>query len=182
LGEQIVEGGKRPRRRAATGRDWTAKKEEKFLEALAESCNVTFACRAAGVSSSAAYRHRAADATFRAAWGRAVGVGYSQLEMMLLERALKGVEKPVKAGSAETMRHYDDRTALALLKHHRDSAAAADEEVPGAEHEEACERILARLARLKERLQNEIETKSALDGLALVRWFMARIGRSRRDG
>jgi hypothetical protein len=154
----VLSGGVRPQKRRARG--WSARKEKRFIEALTESCNVTFAAKEAGVSTSAVYRWRQADATFRASWARAVSVGYSQLEMMLLERALHGVEKPVSAKAGETgvMRHYDDRTALALLKLHRDGAAAAEEGVDSAEHEEAVERIVARLARLKERLEGAIET------------------------
>ena len=90
-----------------------------------------------------------------------------------------------KAGEAGVMRHYDDRTALALLKLHRDGAAAAEQEVDSAEHEEAVERIVARLARLKERLEGAIETKSALrygastaptqdERMDLVRWGLGR--------
>ena len=175
MSELVLSGGARPQKRPVRVKGWTAKKERRFIEALTESCNVTFAAKEAGISVSAVYRRRQLDATFRSAWGRAVSVGYSQLEMMLLERALHGVEKPVpaKAGETSVMRHYDDRTALALLKLHRDGAAAAEETVDSAEHEEACERIIARLARLKERLEGAIETKSAGDGHAVIRWALA---------
>jgi hypothetical protein len=173
MGELLL-GGEKPKRRAARAMDWTPAKQKKFIDALTESCNVTFAAKKAKVSLTTVYRQRSQDATFRAEWGRAVSVGYSQLEMMLLERALHGVEKPVsaKAGEGAVMRHYDDRTALALLKLHRDGAAATDQAVDTAEHEEAVERIIARLARLKERLEGAIETKSAGDGHALIRWAL----------
>ena len=177
MGDLVLAGGGTPKKRGARKTDWTAAKQAKFIDALTESCNVSFAAREAGVSVSNVYRRRQADATFRAAWSRAVSVGYSQLEMMLLERALHGVEKPLsaKAGEGGTMRHYDDRTALALLKLHRDGAAAADEPVDSAEHEEAVERIIARLARLKERLEGAVETKSAGDGHAVIRWALGRV-------
>ena len=180
-------GGEKSKRRAARAMDWTPAKQKRFIDALTESCNVTLSAKKARVSLTTVYRRRASDATFRAEWARAVSVGYSQLEMMLLERALHGVEKPVsaKAGEAGVMRHYDDRTALALLKLHRDGAAAAEQEVDSAEHEEAVERIVARLARLKERLEGAIETKSALrygastaptqdERMDLVRWGLGR--------
>jgi hypothetical protein len=175
LGKLVVAGGKKPRRQAARRASWTAKKEEQFIDTLTESCNVTLAAARARVSVSAAYRRRASDATFRRAWARAVSVGYAQLEMMLLERALHGVEKPVsaKAGESAVLRQYDDRTALALLRHHREGAAAAEQEVNSAEHEEAVERIIARLARLKERLEGAVETKSTRDGHAVLRWAVA---------
>ena len=181
MGELVLSGGK-AKLRAARATDWTPAKQEKFIDALTESCNVTLAAKKARVSLTTVYRRRSQDATFRAEWGRAVAVGYSQLEMMLLERALHGVEKPVsaKAGETSVMRHYDDRTALALLKLHRDGAAAAEHEVDSAEHEEACERIIARLARLKERLEGAIETKSAGDGHGVVRWALSRVMRRAR--
>jgi hypothetical protein len=161
---ELVLGGRKPRKRSARAMDWTEAKQRKFIEALTESCNVSFAVKKANVSTTTVYRRRSEDAGFRAEWARAVSVGYSQLEMMLLDRALHGVEKPVSAASPEKgmMRHYDDRTALALLKLHRDGAAAADAQVDSAEHEDAVERNIARLARLKARLEGAIETKSAV--------------------
>jgi len=153
MGKLVVEGGKNPRKRAPRKSDWNSAKEDRFIEALTDSCNVTHAAAEAGVSVSAAYRRKASDASFRAAWRRAVSVGYSQLEMMLLERALHGVEKPVsvKAGESGVMRQYDDRTALALLRHHRDAAETAEQEIDATELAEATERIIARLKKLKER-------------------------------
>ena len=174
---ELMQAGARPKRRRARPTDWTAAKQERFIEALTTSCNVTLAAKKAKVSLTTVYRRRQADASFRAEWARAVSVGYSQLEMMLLERALHGVEKPVSATAPEkgVMRDYDDRTALALLKLHRDGAQATGHEVDSAEHEEACERIIARLARLKERLEGAIETKSAGDGHAVIRWALSRV-------
>jgi hypothetical protein len=49
------------------------------------------------------------------------------------------------------MREYSDRVALALLRMHRDTAKLADETVDDGEYEEAKERIVARLDRLRER-------------------------------
>jgi hypothetical protein len=153
VGGLVIEGGKKPKKRAQRKDCWTKAKEKKFIEALTDSCNVTFACGEAGVSKTAAYDRRARDASFRASWARAVSVGYSQLEMMLLERALHGVEKPVraKAGESAVMRQYDDRTALALLRHHREAAEATEQEVDATELAEATDRIIARLKKLKER-------------------------------
>jgi hypothetical protein len=76
------------------------------------------------------------------------------LELMLLERALHGVEKVVVArdGTTSVMREYSDRTALTLLRMHREKAVLAEESVDAREHEEACERIIAKLGRLKARV------------------------------
>lgn len=152
MGALVLEGGTRKRRVRPSHRSWTAAKERKFLEALATSCNVKLAARAAKVSTSAAYVRRTRNATFRSAWESALATGYAQLELMMLERALHGVEKVVIArdGTRTAMREYSDRVALALLRMHRDAAKLADEPVEDSECDEARERILARLQRLRE--------------------------------
>jgi len=152
LTELILESGKRVRKVSRSPRSWTAAKQKEFLEALAGSCNVKLAAKTAGVSTSMAYVRRGRDATFRAGWDRALASGYAQLEMMLLERALHGVEKVVvtRDGTKTVMRVYSDRVALALLRMHRENAAFADEDVQVAELDEARDRIVDRLSRLRE--------------------------------
>lgn len=147
-----IDGGTRPRLRRADARTMTKTKERAFLAALAESCNVTYAAQAAGVSTTNIYTRRAKDAKFRASWDRALSIGYAQLELMMLERALHGVEKIVVArdGSRAVMREYSDRLGLGLLRMHRDNAAIADSDHGPEEVAEAAERILARLKKIGE--------------------------------
>jgi hypothetical protein len=149
----ILESGKRKRRVAPSHRSWTAAKERKFLEALASCCNVKLAANMARVSTSAVYVRRTRNASFRLAWDGALATGYAQLELMMLERALHGVEKIVIArdGTKTIMREYSDRVALALLRMHRDTAKTADEPVDDDEFDEARARIVARIERLRER-------------------------------
>lgn len=149
----VLEGGKRKRQVRASHRSWTPAKERAFLRALAESCNVKLAARTAKVSTSSVYDRRSRHASFRAAWENALATGYAQLELMLLERSLHGVEKVVVArdGTKTVMREYSDRVALALLRMHRDTAKLADEAIDDVEFEEAKDRIIARLDRLRER-------------------------------
>ena len=97
MSELVLESGKRVRRVRPSHRSWTAARQRAFVEALGESCNVKLAARKAGVSTSQAYVRRARDAGFRAGWDRALATGYAQLEMVMLERALHGVEKTVIA-------------------------------------------------------------------------------------
>ena len=190
--ELLLEGRKRVRKIAPSRRSWTRAKERTFLEALAESCNVKLAAKKAGVSASAIYVRRSRDASFRRAWDQALSAGYAQLEMMMLERALHGVEKTVvlRSGETKVMREYSDRVGLALLRMHRDSAAAADESVDAEDYQEACDRIMARLERLREREdevpptasrrvplysttgEGLIETKSAVDRIEMIRWAL----------
>jgi hypothetical protein len=156
----ILEGGSRKRQVRPSYRSWAAAKERRFLEALATCCNVKLAARSAKVSTSAVYVRRTRNASFRVAWDGALATGYAQLELMMLERALHGVEKVVIArdGSRTLMREYSDRVALALLRMHRDTAKTADEPVEDVEYEEARERIMARIERLRERDQETAES------------------------
>ena len=85
-----LRGGAKPKRVAARVNAWTPRLAEQFVEALAETCNVTLAAKAIERSLTTVYDRRAKDASFRASWDRALGIGYSRLEMMLLERALHG--------------------------------------------------------------------------------------------
>ena len=142
-----------PQKRTGRASDWTQDKADRFVEVLADSCNVSLAARAIRRSLSNVYKQRARDAVFRAAWDQALSIGYSKLEMMMLERALHGVEKVValKNGESRIMREYNDRVALALLRHHRDSVAAFESGVDAEDYDEACERIIDKLSRLRER-------------------------------
>ena len=167
----LLGGRKRPQVREAEGRSWTPRKERAFLASLVETCNVKLSAKRAGVSANCVYERRNRNASFRLSWDRALATGYVQLELMMLERALHGVEKTVIArdGTTRVMREYSDRTALALLRMHRENAAVANESVDDGEWQEARDRIVARLQRIRER-DEKIETKSARDRLALIRW------------
>lgn len=149
----LLGGSKKPQVREAEGRSWTARKERTFLESLAETCNVKLSAKRAGVSHNCVYVRRNRNASFRASWDAALATGYAQLELMMLERALHGVEKTIvtRDGTTTTMREYSDRTALALLRMHRESAAIANETVDDGEWQEARDRIVARLERIRER-------------------------------
>ena len=146
-------GGKNTQLRKATGKDWSKVKVAEFLSVLAETCNVTRAAAEAGVSVSAAYRRRKADAGFRNAWLEAIGAAYQRLELVLLERAFVGTEKIVrrKDGSAERMVQYPNQLALTLLKMHRDTAVEANTEFAPSDVEEIRERLIQKLQRLRKR-------------------------------
>ena len=183
---KLVLGAYRGKAQKRTGRpsDWTKAMAERFVEVLADSCNVTLAAQAIGRSVSNVYKRRSKDASFRAAWDEALAVGYSRLELMLLERALHGVEKVVKApdGTSAIMREYPDRVALTLLRMHRENAGLASESVDDEDYREACERIIGKLERLRERDltgTEDVETKAAETRLALIRRALS-LGRGRR--
>jgi hypothetical protein len=158
------------RRSSGRGGGWTQRAEDKFIETLAESANVTKSAAEAGVSPSSAYRRRGRDASFRARWGEALATGYAALEMAMLERALHGRPKEVKVGGeSRIIQEYDDRIALALLKMHRETVRELEAGVDGEEVDEAAERILMRLQRLRAQLTDGVELKRGIDRLALLR-------------
>jgi hypothetical protein len=181
LGEYRGQGQQRDARPS----DWSQAMRDTFIEALADSCNVSLAARAIDRSISNVYKQRTTNADFRGAWDQALAIGYARLEMMMLERALHGVEKIVvlKSGESKVMREYPDRIALALLRLHRDNVSATNEGVDDEDYQEACARIIERLERLRERDAEEdaeraLETKQAVDRLALMLWGLRRRGRT----
>ena len=171
----LLGGRKKAQMRRPEPRSWTTKKERAFLTSLAETCNVKLSAKRAGVSINCVYQRRNKNASFRASWDRALAASYVLLEMMMLERALHGVEKKVirANGTTTTMREYSDRTALALLRMHRESAAIANQNVDEGEWEEARDRSVARLQRIRER-DEAVETKASIDLPGLVRWGLRR--------
>lgn len=151
--ELVLVAGLQPQMRKAASRSWTRAKEETFLTTLAQTCNVTRACEAAGVGVTSVYRRKKENAAFRASWLGAIAVAYQQLELVLLERAFNGTEKVVKLGpgDAKVMREYSNSLAIALLKMHRDTASDAEFEIAPDEIEEVRERLMQKLRRLDQR-------------------------------
>lgn len=152
-GELTLIGGAGPKLRRPRRHEWTRAKVEAFMCALAETCNVTLAAEAAGMSLTSAYAKRKKDAAFRAGWAEAIAGAYQRLELALLDRALNGTEKVVtrRDGSEERMREYSNTVALTLLRMHRDTAEQAMHEPSQAEMEELRERLFQKLERLRER-------------------------------
>jgi len=82
---------------------------------------------------------------------------YEQLEVALLDRVSRGIEKIVrrKDGSEERTIEYPDQLAVALLKMHRAAASQAGSAPPAADVEEVRERLLKKFERLQKRLGKE---------------------------
>lgn len=179
-----LDGRSSPKLRARGKNDISSEQIETFLATLADTCNVLRSAKAAGFSANWAYRKRKTDAAFRNGWAAAVREGYAKLELVLLERAIKGTPKLVRTarGTDRVMREYSTALAVALLKRHSEMADSAAEEPDADELDEVRERILEKLQRLKDRddediapaLGDGIETKAALNRVELVRWALAR--------
>jgi hypothetical protein len=115
---------------------WTQEAEDKFLDVLAATCNVSAAAAEAGFSRVAVYRRRRLWPAFAEAWAAAVGQGYVELEALLVERAtasLAGVAvvPEVERAAADDASERDGPVvrlepvamtidqAMALLRQHR---------------------------------------------------------------
>lgn len=140
--------------RAVRNDGWTDKRREIFLETLAVTCNVTASFRAAGMRSSSVWVLRKRDAGFARAWDEAIAIAYERLELVMLERAINGTDKPIIRGGEEvaTMKHYSDGVGVRLLQAHRDTAMRAREREAGfCDPTEAFEELKRRLRVIQER-------------------------------
>ena len=96
----------------------------KFLTALAKSCNVSYACKAARVGRSTVYEWRDADLEFAKAWDEAEQTAVEGLEREAWRRAQDGVKRKIPhyaygkevGHSVETV--YSDTLMIFLLKAH----------------------------------------------------------------
>ena len=191
----VTEGKARLRRRRASAQTITPEQIETFYVSLAETCNVVRSARAAGFSSSWAYKLRRQDAAFRTGWAQAVREGYAKLELVLLERAMKGTPRPImrRDGGERIIREYSTQLAVALLRRHAETADSAAFEPGDDEMRELRDKILAKLERVRKRdvLRDagstsspapqderigEIETKG-FDRIATIIWGLKRQAR-----
>ena len=149
----IIDGRTSPKQRRSSPQSISKAQIETFFVTLTETCNVVYAAKAAGFSRDWAYRKRKRDAVFRRGWADAVREGYAKLELVLLERAIKGTPKLVKtaSGSDRVMREYSTALAIALLRRHAETADSASYDPEQEELAEIRERILERLDRIRER-------------------------------
>ena len=85
-----------------------------FLQALAETSNVSESCRRHRLAVSRVYKTRREDAAFREAWRAALAEGYEHLEMEVLGY----LRDP------DPQRKYDVANALRLLAAHRQTVAS----------------------------------------------------------
>ena len=196
-GNLVTEGKARLRKRRASSQTITAAQIETFLASLGETCNVVRSAKAAGFSSSWAYRLRRQDAAFRTGWAQAVREGYAKLELVLLERAMKGTPRPImrRDGGERIIREYSTPLAVALLRRHAETADSAAYEPGEDEMRELRDKILAKLERVRKRdcatnpstpelrsavpLPEQaqggmIETKAAVDRIGLIIWGLGR--------
>ncbi|MDT8759238.1 hypothetical protein MZO42_11070 [Sphingomonas psychrotolerans] len=118
---------------------FSARRRQRFLDALALTCNVRVAAAHAGVVTSTVYRHRAQDPQFVAQWRQALEAGYDRLETLVLEhggagmplepadpeRAAAEMQAEAQGGTGVALPPFDFARAMELLRHHRMSRHAA---------------------------------------------------------
>jgi len=142
-----------------------AKRKRRFLAELARSSNVAQSAKKANVPVSTVYDWRAKDPVFRGEWMEALAEGYELLEMEMLQRARDGVDRKIFYGGkhVDTVRHYDNRTALHLLAAHKTMVALTRAAQASLREDEgsAAERLDRKLHELRARLggrNEEFET------------------------
>ena len=102
---------------------WTADRQYRFIQALAESGCVEEACRRVGMSDTSAYalRIRPCGGAFRRAWDAALDCGIHRVEQRAIERSVNGVARPIfhKGEQVGEWRHFDERLTMFLLRSRR---------------------------------------------------------------
>ncbi|WP_237740193.1 hypothetical protein [Oceanibaculum indicum] len=93
----------------------------RFLGHLADTGNVSAACRLARLDRRTAYQWRGADADFRRLWQEALDAAVDALEAEARRRAVEGVEHPHfhQGQVAGTVKRYSDALLMFLLRAHR---------------------------------------------------------------
>ena len=165
--ELTLVAARKPQRKKQAPRDWTNEKADRFLGVLADTCNVSEACRQTGISMTVVYRRRKMDAKSRTAWNETLSGAYSRLELVLLDRAFNGTEKTMTRhdGSIDRMREYPNHIALRLLQMHRETVIETEHEMAEEDANEIRERLVRKLQRMKERDAEQEQGQTGGDGL-----------------
>ena len=93
----------------------------RFIELLAETGNVSLACRETGIPRRSAYVRRKRDTKFASAWDEAITTAVDLLEAEAKRRAMEGVLEPVfqQGRLVGMIRRFSDRLMILLLKAHK---------------------------------------------------------------
>jgi len=138
--------------RRARVKEWTARTEQRFLNALAACCNIKRACAEVGLSTASQHNHAKRWPAFAAACEQALSIGATRIEAGLLANSAPlwdasevSPEVPVPAMTAAE--------AIQLLRLHKKGGAAAPRRRPGrrprvASAAEVKAALAAQLARL----------------------------------
>jgi hypothetical protein len=126
-------GGHAPARQRKAGRPprWTLKIQDKFLEALQTCLNVRRSAAIVRLTARSAYQLKQRDADFARRWAEALDVGYSDLELRLLNHSILGCERTETVHDAmgkvkhfKVTHSYPQGMAMRLLLTHRKEVEA----------------------------------------------------------
>ena len=161
MGDVIITTAAGRRVRRAGTRSFTKTKRERFLDALALTCNLTRAAEYAEVTPPTIYSTKRVDPVFAQAFKDALALGYDRLEALVLEHGGAGAAiefdpDRADAGGADTA-PFDVERALKILTFHRgarDSTAAkrTGRSPRNATREETNEALMKQLAAAKRRI------------------------------
>jgi hypothetical protein len=112
-----------------------------FLQALAETSNVTLSAKRAEISPSRAYKARREDAAFKAAWNAALLEGYEHLEMEVLGHLR----------TPDPARKFDVAGAIRAIGLHRETIAAERARTDGRDEQAVLDSIDAMIDQMRER-------------------------------
>lgn len=158
---ELVQRGERVQKRRPSTNRFTANKQQRFLDALAHTCNVAVSADHADVSTVTVYQHRLRDPAFRARWQEAIAAGYDRLEGLLLEHggAAQPLDPPDGERAAEAdPRPFDFDRALTLLRQYQ--ARREGKPTGGARRNATREETNAALLRAIEGVRRRIEREA----------------------
>jgi hypothetical protein len=102
---------------------WSAARQIRFIQAIAEGATVDAAARSVGMTRDSAYKlaRRPCGLSFRRGWEAARDCNIPQLEQAVLERSINGVPRPIfyKGEQVGEWRHFDEKLAMFLLRSRR---------------------------------------------------------------
>lgn len=149
-----------PKRQKGKADSFTAAKRQRFLDALALTCNVRAAAVHAGVDSTTVYRHRQNDAVFAGQWEDALQVARDRLEALMLQHG--GAALPLepadgeRAAAAGVAAPFDLDAALKVLGYYlkkRDVGPNRDKPRKGASRDETNAVLAKALAAARRRTE-----------------------------
>ncbi len=102
---------------------WSADKQIRFIEALAEGASVDSAARRVGMTRDSAYKlaRRPCGGAFREGWDAALDCNMPQVEQAAIRRSVECVARPIfhKGEQVGEWRHHDERLTMFLLRSRR---------------------------------------------------------------
>lgn len=101
-------------------KQWDKRAEDRFLEALAATCNIRAACSAVGLTPASAYKHRECWPAFGRRWDKVVEIASERIECGLIQAACNFYSSPEDQVPADVpIAGMTAEIALLLLRLHR---------------------------------------------------------------